>query len=420
VSGTESPRLFYGWIVVAAVFVVLFFGFGAAYSFGAFFEALQTEFDATRASISFVFSLAALIYFLVGAGAGPAADRFGPRWIVATGIVVVGLGLVVASRAETLTGVYVAYGLAIGVGMGLAYVPSVGATQRWFLVRRGRASGWASAGIGVGTLCMPMIAAWLIETVDWRTAYLVIGIAVVAGGGAAALFVEASPERRGLVADGGARPPAGAPVSPPAAALNLVAAVRSRPFVAIYIALLLASLGNFVPFVHLVPYARDHGIDQATSVILLGLIGVGSTLGRFVVGAVADRFGRKRSLGLTFAGLGLSCLWWLVSHEAWQLAVFALVMGTCYGGFVALCPAVMADYFGVRAVSGIVGALYTAVGLGTLIGPTLAGAAFDHWQSYTIPIAVSSVAALAAAALVLMEETPEVWKSRQHAALTKA
>jgi MFS family permease len=166
-----------------------------------------------------------------------------------------------------------------------------------------------------------------------------------------------------------------------------------------------------VPFVHLVPYARDHGIDPTTSVVLLGLIGVGSTLGRFVVGAAADRFGRKRSLGLTFAGLGASCLWWLASDQAWQLAVFALAMGTCYGGFVALCPAVMADYFGVRAVSGIVGALYTAVGVGTLIGPTLAGAAYDRWQSYAVPIAVSAVAALAAAAIVLAQQNPESWRT---------
>jgi MFS family permease len=421
VTARSAPRLFYGWVVVAAVFVVLFFGFGAVYSFGAFFEALQAEFAATRASISLVFSLAALVYFLVGAGAGPAADRFGPRWIVSGGMVVTGAGLVVASAAPTLTGVYVAYGLAVGIGVGLAYVPAVGATQRWFLVRRGRASGWASAGIGAGTLCMPLIAGWLIDSAGWRTAYLVIGIAVLAGGGVAALLIEASPERRGLLPDGGA--PTAATVPRPggtAEALGLLAAVRSRPFLAIYAALLLASLGNFIPFVHLVPYARDHGIDQATSVVLLGLIGVGSTFGRFVVGAAADRFGRKRSLGLTFVGLGASCLWWLASDEAWQLAVFALVMGTCYGGFVALLPAVMADYFGVRAVSGIVGALYTAVGIGTLIGPTLAGAAFDHWQSYVVPIAASSVTALIAAAVVFAQQNPEVWRSRKREAVARA
>jgi MFS family permease len=411
VTAGAAPRIYYGWVVVAAVFVVLFFGFGAAYSFGAFFEPLQAEFGASRASVSFVFALAALVYFLVGAGAGPAADRFGPRWIVASGIVVTGLGLVIASRAATLTEVYAAYAVGIGVGMGLAYVPAVGATQRWFIVRRGRASGFASAGIGVGTLCMPLIAAWLINVAGWRPAYLAIGLVVMAGGGIAAFFIEASPERRGLLPDGYA---AGAAANQPSGsddAVRLLAAIRTRPFAAIYLALLLASLGNFVPFVHLVPYARDHGIDPTTSVVLLGLIGVGSTLGRFVVGAAADRFGRKRSLGLTFAGLGASCLWWLAADQAWQLAVFALVMGTCYGGFVALCPAVMADYFGVRAVSGIVGALYTAVGVGTLIGPTLAGAAYDHWQSYAVPIAVSAVAALAAAAIVLAQQNPESWRT---------
>ena len=69
-------------------------------------------------------------------------------------------------------------------------------------------------------------------------------------------------------------------------------------------------------------------------------------------------------------------IWWMASNSAWQLVVFSLVFGLCYGGFVALVPAVTADYFGSKAVSGIIGVLYTAVAIGTLIGPRVAGDAF--------------------------------------------
>ena len=395
-EAAAAPRPYDGWAVVAATFVVLFFAFGSAYSFGAFFEPLEREFAASRGSVSLVFGLAAFVYFTFGAVSGAASDRYGARWFVAAGMVLVGLGLIMGSRATALWQVYVSYGVGIGFGVGLAYVPSVGAVQKRFVRRRGQASGFAVAGIGVGTLCMPLIARELIAGGGWRDAYFAMGIAAIAGGTVAALFIGGSPGRRGR-GD---------------VAAGLRRAVRSRPFVMIYIAFILASFGNFVPFVHLVPYARDHGISSETSVVLLGLIGVGSTLGRFALGGVADRFGRQRTLGCTFAGLGLSCFWWLASDQAWQLGIFALVMGICYGGFVALAPAVMADYYDTGSVAGIIGALYTGVGLGTLAGPTLAGIAFDLWHSYTLPIVASGVAALIGAFCVFRLEPPEIWRHR--------
>jgi len=142
--------------------------------------------------------------------------------------------------------------------------------------------------------------------------------------------------------------------------------------------------------VHLAPYAEDRGIGHGTAVFLFSLVGIGSTLGRFLVGGTADRLGRRASLGAMFLGMGVMMLWWLASSSAWQLALFALVFGTCYGGWVALAPALVVDYFGGRNASGIIGALYTSVAIGTFAGPTLAGMAFDLLQSYTVPILASA------------------------------
>src|SRR5262249_17243433 len=157
----------------------------------------------------------------------------------------------------------------------------------------------------------------------------------------------------------------------------------------------------FVPFVHLVPYAVDRGIDKKIAVLLVGLIGVGSTAGRFVLGGVADRMGRRRALIATLVGMGLMAAWWLVAGSIATLAVFPTVFGIFYGGFVAVMPALIMDYFGGRNVSGIIGILYTSVALGTLVGPTAAGYAFDATKSYAWPIAASIVANLIAAALAV-------------------
>src|SRR6185295_15679359 len=102
-------------------------------------------------------------------------------------------GLALAALAHDLAQVYVAYGLGVGLGVGCSYVPALGAVQRWFVRRRGFASGLAVSGIGVGTLVMPPLAAVLIRDVGWRHAYLTLGCLTAAAGVAMALLIENDP-----------------------------------------------------------------------------------------------------------------------------------------------------------------------------------------------------------------------------------
>ncbi len=409
----QRGGIFYGWVVVGGAFVVMFLGFGVAYSFGAFFKALQDEFSADRADISLVFSLSIFLMFVVGAVAGPAADRLGPRRVIAAGMVLIGVGLLAASRATALWHLYLIYGLTIGLGVGFSYVPAVGTVQRWFVRRRGLASGLAVSGIGAGTLAGPFAASWLIDQFDWRGAYVTMAGLCVVFGLAGAWLIEHSPERRGLAPDGD--PPArdAEAQAQAAAGTALGAALRSRPFLLYAAATFLTSLALFTPLVHLPNFARDHGLGAAAGVLLLGLFGLGSLIGRFLLGAIADRYGRHPTLTATFAIMGISCVFWWASSEVWSLGIFAVVFGTCYGGFVALSPALMMDYFGGRNVSGIIGILYSAAAFGALAGPTLSGLAFDVMGSYTIPILAGAAFNLAAAGVMLSTPTPQRWGGGQ-------
>ena len=402
---SDRPSLFYGWYVVAAAFAVTFVGFGAAYSFSAFVEALQQEFNASRGAVSLVFSLAGFLYFGLGVITGPLADRFGSRPMAIAGMVLVTTGLVLASFAQSLTQVYLAYGLGVGLGVGCSYVPSVGAVQRWFARRRGFASGLAVSGIGFGTLIMPLLAALLIGTLGWRNAYLSLGVFSAVLGISMALLIVNDPRSRGLGPDGG--PPLPAAPSGGSEGTQLNQAIRSRPFLTLYFAGLIASFGLFVPFVHLVPFATDQGMTAGEGAFLLGMVGVGSTIGRFLLGNVADLIGRRTALVLAFAGMAATLVIWAVSTSLVPLAIFGLTFGTFYGGFVALMPALVMDYFGGRHVSGIIGVLYTSVALGTLIGPTAAGYAYDLTQDYTLAILGSVAVNLAAAIAVATLRKPE-------------
>ena len=178
------------------------------------------------------------------------------------------------------------------------------------------------------------------------------------------------------------------------------AAITSRRFAGLYAACLICSFGVFVPFVHLVPYALDHGVARSSAALLLGAIGVGSTGGRFFLGGLADRVGRGNALVTMFVGMALTLAIWPFATDVWSLAGFAFGYGIFYGGWVALLPALVMDYFGGRNVSGIIGILYTSVAFGTLIGPSAAGFAFDVSHSYTLPILASACADLIAAGLM--------------------
>jgi MFS family permease len=393
-----KPRVFYGWWVVAAAFAIMFLGFGSAYTFSAFLDQLQRDFGASRGSVSLVFSLAGFLYLGLGVISGPLADRFGSRPFAVIGMVLLGVGLALASVARNLIEVYAAYSLGVGLGLGCAYVPAIGAVQRWFVRRRGFASGLAVAGIGLGTLVMPPLASLLIDALGWRGAYLVLGAVALLLGGGMALLIENDPRGRGLNPDGDEQ--AGQTVQ--AGGASVRDAIRSGRFISLYAACLICSFGVFVPFVHLVPFARDHGIAASMAALLLGMIGIGSTAGRFFLGTIADRMGRERSLLMIFVGMAASFSIWAFSANVWSLAVFAFVYGVFYGGWVAVLPAVVMDYFGGRNVSGIIGVLYTSAAIGTLIGPSAAGFAFDLSHSYELPIIASAAANVVAAVIVAL------------------
>jgi len=132
----------------------------------------------------------------------------------------------------------------------------------------------------------------------------------------------------------------------------------------------------------------------------VSLIGVGSLLGRFAIGPFADRLGRRRSLAVMYVGLGLMLVVWWSASAYWLLAAFALGFGAFYGGGVALFPTIVMDLYGPRAIAGIIGVLYTGAGLGTLVGPWLAGAAYDALRAYDLPILAGAVLSLLAAACI--------------------
>ena len=362
----EAP---YAWVVVWATFVSLAIIFGVAYSFAAFFDSFAAEFSAKRADVALVFGLTGLIYFAFGGVGGMLSDRFGARLICSLGMLCIAVGLLLTSFAQSLNAVYLFYSVGIGAGIALAYTPSIGNVQPWFTARRGLASGIASSGIGLGTLLVPLLAAMWIASMEWRMALRVMSGAVIVVGLGSTLLLK----RAQLVPRNASTPPPG---------LTLGQALKDKRFWWFYLFTFTAAPTMFIPFAHVSASARDIGISDANAVGLVGLIGIGSLVGRFAISALADRLGRTRTLTLMQVSMASTYLLWIVSGGYPSLAVFALWFGLSYGGIVSLMPAICMDLFGARAVAGIIGTLYTGAAVGNLLGPVAAGAVFDRMGSY--------------------------------------
>lgn len=370
-DGIDSAR---AWLVVLATFLSTTTAFFVTYSFTTFLKAMSKEFGTGSASTSLLFSLTIFFLFVLGLPAGKASDRWGPRPVMLTGASVLVTGLLLTSIVQRIEVGYVTYGLGIGLGVACCYVPVVSQVTGWFERRRALALGIAVSGIGAGTILGPPVSQALIDSMGWRPTYRVLAIAAAIGFLAAAALIRPAP----AVATG--------------QQIKLRDLAANPVFRAMYLSLFLMSLGLFVPFVYLKPYAELKGVSPGAAATLVSVLGFGSLGGRLILGTFAGKLGLMRLYQLCFAILAGSFLIWLLAEPTFvMLAVFAFVLGTAYGGYVALSPAAAAEMFGLAGLGAVLGAMYTAGGIGGLIGPPAAGWLRDTTDAYTWSISASLV-----------------------------
>ena len=370
-----------GWLVVAATATATFAVFGVTYSFGAVFTAIREEFGVGKGQAALFFSFTTFIYFVVGVFTGRLADRYGPRPILLAGAVSLGLGLFLTSLVNNVLLGYLTYGVGVGVGVGCAYVPVIASVGGWFERDRTKAMGVAVAGIGMGTLVGVPLAKYLVTSYGWRTAFVVLGV------GSAALLALASI---------GARRPPGWGTQDPPPPLRLL--LKDRRFIWLYASMTLLSSGLFVPMVYLDDYLESQG--RSGGALLIGIIGATSVVGRLALGAVASKVDLMRLYQMCVIALGASYVIWILAGANYtSLVVFTICMGTSYGGWIALSPAVTAHLFGPIGLGGVLGALYTSAGIGGLVGPPIIGVVIDATNYQT---AIGLVIVLSFLSLLLL------------------
>lgn len=393
IASAGPTRISYGWVVaIAGMFVTMVWG--GVYSYGVFIRPLEEEFGWTRADTVSAASVFLATYSLAGIAFGRLFDRYGPRTIVMIGALLVGAGISLSSTVSQIWQIRLYFGLIAGLGAGALYTPPVAAVQSWFTNKgRGLAVAVVTSGIGLGTLLLVPVSSFLVDALGWRHAFIVMGIGLWALLTAAALVMRVEPCS--------SRKPATTRRAEDMKGMGVKAALRTRFFWLVYAALFLSSISVMTISFHLVSFATDNDMPKATAAFALGLTGATGMVGRLSFGRLSERIGRKRGMVLAYGIQILSMLLLFFALRTWTLYLFALLFGLSSGGWAALHPALVGDYFGTRSLGAITAVATSAWGVAGAISPYFAGYVFDATGNYQIAFIIGAAACVLASVAIL-------------------
>ncbi len=376
-------QLFIGVICMACVA-------NLQYGWTLFVNPIDAKYHWGRSAIQVAFTIFVLIETWLIPVEGYLVDRFGPRWVVLGGAILVALAWVINSSADSLAVLYVAAALG-GIGTGCVYGTCVGNALKWFPGRRGLAAGITAAGFGAGAAITIGPIAALINSAGYEQAFLVFGL--VQGG---IVFVMgwlllAPPPQ--LVA---------VKVKPNQSAYGYTPTevLRSPVFYVLYLLFVLIAAGGLTMAASMAPIAKDLKIDKVpvelfglampALVFALSLDRVFDGVGRPFFGWLSDQIGREYTMALAFfiGALALLTLSQSGSNPVVFVLVTALYFGV-YGEIFSLFPATQGDTFGSKFAASNAGMLYTAKGAGALLVPVAAGIAKTHGWGVVFSLAMT-------------------------------
>jgi MFS family permease len=386
--------IYYGWIIVAVSLISMAFWFGIRSNFSVFYVALLVDFPWSRGDSAGVQSMAMIAYTVMSPVVGALIDRFGPRYIVVPGIMVLCLGLILCSTIETLSQFYLFYGVIVGVGVSSIGIISYSSVlAHWFEKKRGLASGVAVSGIGLGTFFLVPVTQSFISMWGWRMTFSVLGgVSLVILLPINSIFLRHKPKEIGQFIDGESRRrpsfPAPAKEKGQPKSINdwtIKKAVRSKRFWALMAFPFFSVIGVYTVLVHNVKFLVDQGIDTMSAAFVFAMAGMVSAVFRIIWGWLSDYIGRELTytMGLVCGCIGLVSLLLLEASGAKNLVyAFLIFFGMGWGATAPIFMSASADLFKGKIYGLIYGLVEAGIGVAGAIGAWMAGFIFDKTQSY--------------------------------------
>jgi MFS family permease len=383
ILGTRGDMRRQGWVVVAACFVVMFGVWNSHAGFGVFLPVLADEFGWSRGAISVAASLNLIVGGLIAFLVGAASDRYGPRPVLLLSALAVGGLFALASTINALWHLYLVLGVFLGFAMASVYLVPTATVSRWFVEQRGLALGILFSGLNLAYLTGPLMSAYLIQGLGWRTTYLVLGAAVWVVALPASMLTRLPP---GGSADG----PGGRSAQP--GGLTVREALGDRRLWLLTIAWLLHGVSSMMIAVHLVPYVKDRGVTLETASLALTIFGTGNIVGRLLFGVAADRLGTRPTFRLCMVMQIVGLTWLATGPSLAALDVLIFWYGLSSAGSDTTIAKGAVETFGVRAIGSVMGIMSFGWRVGAALGPAIAGFLYDATGAYTIAFGLGAAA----------------------------
>ena len=405
----KHHKVFYGWWIVGASFLIQMYSRGiVGFGFTAIIDPIAGDFGWSYAQISLATTIRGLVMFVIAPLAGFLVDRWGPRQLVFGGSLIAGLGLMFLSRISALSTFYLAFGL-ISLGRSMCNLTIMAtAAANWFRKRVGIATGILTSASGVGGLMVPLVT-MLTDTFKWQTAVFSLGLGMLVLGLPLSLIIRHKPEQYGYLPDGDVNTTVVTEENTDSSRRDEVnittrQALASKAFW--YMALTAACWGFVVSTIitHIMPYLSSIDIARSTSSLVATALPLVSICGRLGFGWLGDRVGKKQVVVMSCAliSLGLFSLGYIPNVGKWLLPIFIVLFSIGWGGCAIGRIGLLREHFGRSRIGTMLGFSLAALMVGEMIGPPLAGWAFDKWGSYQGVWFAYSVVALVGLASILI------------------
>jgi MFS family permease len=381
--------LFYGWRMMAAACALRVLGAGLhSFGFTVFFLPLSEDLNLNRTSTSLAFSLARAEGAVEGPIVGHLLDRYGPKPIMLAAVLLMGLGYLLLSQVDTYVTFLVVYlgVISLAHAGGFMHAPMV-LINTWFIRHRARAITISSAAFGMGGVLVAPILSVIVQTWGWRWGAAIAGVLFLLIGIPLALTVRRSPESMGLLPDGDA--PAGLGPGEEGVTqairtevdVTVAEALRSFAFWGSVLAAGIRNGSYHAISVHFIPLMVWKGLSQAEAALLLSVyafLGMAATL---ILGWFADKANKPRLTAAILFAAAVAMLLPIFGNSLWALSLFTIFFAAVETTF-PLGWAVVGDLFGRKHYAKIRGYMTLFYTWGGVLGPVIAGAIFDKWETY--------------------------------------
>jgi OFA family oxalate/formate antiporter-like MFS transporter len=402
----SQPGINRWWRVVGGLSMNL--ALGTLYAWSVFVAPLEKQFGWKRADTSMVFTIAVVVFALTFVVAGRLQDKFGPFYCSLAGGILVSLGFFLCAYTNSLTYLYICFGVIGGLGNGFGYATPIPVMAKWFPDKRGLAIGLAVGGYGAGSAIFgPLANLKLIPSYGVPATFKILGGIFFVMTMIGAFLLKNPPV--------GYKPAGWAPAAAAKSAATTYEfspseVLRTPSFYLMWVGYALGTSAGLMVISQLVPFAKSVGVTLAALSTMTLVVGaVGNASGRILSGWMSDTLGRINVLRIMIAISMIAMpLLYAAGSSVGLMYVMVFVVYWCYGTQLSVNGSATSDFWGTRNAGINYGMLFTAWGVAGIIGPRIGGVLYDKYHNYQAAFYTAAVLAAVALVCELLAKRPTV------------